>query len=334
MTREPAAGGLLPWHEAPWEVLNRARGAGRFPHAILVTGPAGVGKRRLVSLLTRSLLCRSPDAGGMPCGECADCRLLAAGTHPDRIEIGPDPDGKSDEIKVDAVRRLRETDAKTSHRGGWKVILIDPAQNMNPNAANGLLKTLEEPTPGTLLCLVCEQPSRLPATIRSRCQEVQVPLPPEPEALQWLGRQLDSGAAARLLRLACGAPLRALALADSDRLSEQAQLLAGFAAVARGKRDPIAEAGSWNRYEPELLLGWLSGWVCDLLLLTSGHPAPRIINVEKVDVLRELAESIDRSAGHRYLQRVLEVRAEQGASTNRLLLYEALLVNWAGIARV
>jgi DNA polymerase-3 subunit delta' len=333
MTRDSSASTLLPWHVPRWEILNRARRAGRFPHALLVTGAAGVGKRRLVSVLTGSLLCRNPGADGIPCGECTDCRLLAAGTHPDLIEVGPDPDSKSDEIKVDAVRRLRETDAKTAHQGGWKVILIDPAQNMNQNAANGLLKTLEEPTPGTLFCLVCAQPSRLPATIRSRCQEVAVPLPPEPVALEWLGRHTDSGSAARLLRLACGAPLRALALADSEQLSEREQICTGFAAVARGERDPIAEAGSWNRYEPELLLDWLSGWVCDLLLLASGHKAPRVINADAADVLKELAGRVDRSAGHRYLQRVLSARAEQGANTNRLLMYECLLVELAEIAR-
>jgi DNA polymerase-3 subunit delta' len=200
---------------------------------------------------------------------------------------------------------------------------------MNASAANSLLKTLEEPSPGTLLCLICEQPGRLPATIRSRCQELKVPVPPESEALDWLHRHTSTTQAETLLRLAHGAPLKALGLADEDRLSQREQAFAGFVEVGRGVRDPIAEAAAWNRLEPTILLDWLSGWVSDLLRLACGHPAPRLTNPDRSETLRALAGSLDPAEGHRYLQRVLEARAAEGSPINRLLLYESLLIDWA-----
>jgi len=324
----------LPWHGTCWQTLRQARAAGRLPHALLVTGPLGVGKRRLVASLAHSLLCARPDEQGLACGHCRECGLFAAGTHPDYLEIGPDPESKSDEIKVDAIRRLTVSDALTAHRGGHKVIVLDPAQNMNPNAANSLLKTLEEPSPATLLCLICEQPGRLPATIRSRCQELRVPVPPEPQALEWLRRHTDSVDAEILLRLAYGAPLRALALIEEGRLPQRMQAFAGFVEVARGTRDPVAEAAAWNEHEPTVLLDWLAGWVSDLLRLASGHPAPLLINRDKGEELRHLAGLIEPRAGHRYLMQLFKARADGYGSVNRLLLYESLLMQWARLFRL
>ena len=320
---------LLPWHRAAWESIDGARRAGRLPHALLVAGPRGVGKRQLVGVLARSLLCSAQDDSGLACGHCPECTLLAAGTHPDLTEIGPDPDSKSNEIRVDAVRRLAERDALTAYRGGRKVIVLAPAQNMNISAANSLLKTLEEPSAGTLLCLVCEQPSRLPATIRSRCQELKVPVPPEPEALEWLKDHTACENSAVLLRLAHGAPLAALTLAEENKMPQREEIFTGFAEIAEGIRDPIAVASTWNKQEPAVLLDWLSGWVCDLLRMATGHPNPLLTNPDKSRTLGALARALDPAAGHRYLQKVLAARAAEESSVNRLLLYESLLVEWA-----
>lgn len=323
---------LLPWHAAVWKGVDRARRSGRLPHALLVTGPAGVGKRRLVALLAGSLLCVRPDPEGMPCGACRECALRSAGTHPDLLEIGPDPESKSDEIKVESIRGLAGADSLTAHRGGRRVVVLDPAHNMNMSAANGLLKTLEEPSPGTILFLVSEHESRLPATIRSRCQGLKVPVPDTASAVEWLRGQTGFEDPATLLRLAHGAPLRALDLADGDQLTRRNQAFDGFCAVARGDRDPVAEATAWNKLEPAIVLEWLSGWISDLMRLATGHTRPRLTNPDKVEALRNLAGSVDPAAGHGYLREVLRARQSEDSTVNRLLLYEWLLVEWAGIA--
>ena len=329
-----------PWLAAPWAALRRARQAGRFPHALLLTGPVGVGKRTLLKALAEALLCPHPDAQGFACGVCADCRLLAAGTHPDLVPVGPEEDSKSGEIKVDAIRALAGTEGLTSHRGGWKLILIDPAHRMNVSAANALLKTLEEPAPSTLICLVSEQPSRLPATIRSRCQTLRLAVPPEAEALAWLGPRTRGFPAATLLHLAHGAPFSALAWADQERLTLRDKLFTGFVEVAQGRRDPLSEAAAWNQVDLALVVDWLGAWLSDLLRLVPGparHPeapqgAIRLINGDKVSILSALAPRLDPAAAHRFLRQVWRTGASDTANLNRLLLLEAWLLEWARLS--
>lgn len=296
---------------------------------MLLTGAAGLGKRVLAEQLIRSLLCPERDEQGFACGRCGDCALLAAGSHPDRVEVGPDGDAKSPEIKVDAIRKLASIGALTAHRGGWKLFLVDPAHRMNPSASNALLKTLEEPAPSTLICLISEYPARLAATIRSRCQVLRVPTPAEADALDWLRPRIQVGEAGTLLRLAYGAPLRAIELADAEQLSRRDRLFEGFAETGMGRRDPIAEAAAWKTVPPEILLDWLGGWVSDLMRLSVGHPAPRLINMDKVDVLSALARRLHGTAGHRFLRSIWSARAADVGNLNVQLLYEALLVEWA-----
>ena len=333
MTATAPLEALPPWLKEPWAALQGAREADRFPHALLLTGPAGVGKRRLLDALAHSLLCPRTLPGGWACGQCPDCRLLAAGTHPDLARVGPDEEGKSGEIKVDAIRALASAEGLTAHRGGWKLILIDPAHRLNTSAANALLKTLEEPAPSTLLCLVSEQPSRLPATIRSRCQVLRLAVPPEAETLVWLAPRTAGFDAATLLHLAHGAPLRALELANPERLALRDRFITGFVEVAQGKRDPLAEAATWNQAEPAQLIDWLGGWVSDLLRLIPellGSPGqPRLINADRVGDFRFLAARVDPAAGHRFLRQVWKVGASDTTNLNRLLLYETWLLEWA-----
>jgi DNA polymerase III subunit delta' len=330
--RSPLTKPPPPWLGPHWASLQRARASGRLPHALLIDGPAGVGKRQLANLLVRSLLCTDPSPDGLPCGQCADCRLNQAGNHPDLVRLGPDPDSKSDEIKVAGIRDLIESEGLTPSRGVHKLILIDPADRLNPSAANALLKTLEEPASGTLFCLISERSDALTATVRSRCQSLTLGLPDEALAQDWLAGQLSGGDARLLLRLAHGAPLRALSLADPALLARREAAFSGFVAVGQGRRDPVAEAQAWSDLGPRVALEWLGGWVGDLLRLTVNRAA-YLGNPDKREPLADLAERLNPEDGHRYLQRILRRRASQDTPLNPQLLHEALLIDWAQVVR-
>jgi len=219
---------LYPWQGMLWEQLRGTRE--RMPHALLIHGPQGVGKLALAERFGQSLLCESVQARGAPCGQCDSCRWIDAGSHPDFRRVEPealarspsnaeDPDEPaaapargakpSNEIKVDQIRALDGFLNLKSHRGGHRVALIHPAEAMNPNAANALLKGLEEPPGSALFILVSHRPARLLATVRSRCVSVPVQIPDTGASLAWLESQ---GVAdpSPWLAFAGGSPLIAL----------------------------------------------------------------------------------------------------------------------------
>jgi DNA polymerase III subunit delta' len=327
----------LPWVIEDWMRLDRARRNGRLAHGLLISGARGVGKRHLVELFARSLLCRSPTADGYACGRCADCDLIAAGSHPDLLRIGPDPEAKSDEIPVATIRSLVDRGALTPSRAEWKVTLVDPADHLNAAAANALLKTLEEPPGAALIVLVTEQPGRLPATVRSRCQQIRIPTPPTEHALDWLAGRMPADNAALRLGLAHGAPLRALEELDDALLRQRQERVSGFLAIARGERDPVAEAAAWNSLGPRLCLDWLAGWLVDLIRLGATRAPIRLDNPDQRKPFAELASRLEPAATHRLLKRVLRARALIETSVNPHLLLESLSIEWlrvgAGQAR-
>ncbi len=139
--------GLLPWHRALWRHTAARLQAGRMPHALLLGGPRGIGKHRFAEHLARAALCEAPDAQGGGCGQCRQCHLTLAGTHPDWRQVSPEEEGK--DILVDQVRELTQHLGLKAQMGGYKVAVIEPADKMNMNAANCLLKSLEEPPAAT-----------------------------------------------------------------------------------------------------------------------------------------------------------------------------------------
>ncbi|WP_295459133.1 DNA polymerase III subunit delta' [uncultured Thiodictyon sp.] len=332
MTQAPVDNELLPWLEPNWARLQQALAIDRLPHALLIVGARGLGKRRLADLFARALLCRTPGPAALPCGTCTDCRLNAAGSHPDWRRVTPDPESKSGEIAIDAIRELTDRSALTPVRGTRKLVLIDPADRMNAAAANALLKTLEEPAGNTLLLLIAEQPGRLPATIRSRCQLLKLAVPPQDQALAWLTPRLGAAAPVRL-RLAYGAPLRALDAFDQATLDNRETLVRGFIGIGRGELDPVAAAAAWNALGARLSLDCLASSLCDLLRLAVSPAPPRLADPGLAAPLRGLADRIDPGAAHRLLRRVFEARGLVESSLNPLMQMESLLIEWARIGQ-
>src|SRR5579872_7430133 len=197
------------WTASQRQALSAAHLAGRLPHALLIHEAPGAGGEWLAHWAARLALCeRSAQA---PCGNCTACRRALAWQHPDLMRLGPLEDSR--QIRIEQVRELAADLALTSHAGGYKVGILAPADLLNRFAANALLKTLEEPPPRTLLMLVATQPSRLPATILSRCQRIRVRAPTRAEAVDWLEQTRGTGDWNAVLDVLGEAPLYA---AESD----------------------------------------------------------------------------------------------------------------------
>jgi DNA polymerase-3 subunit delta' len=223
------------WNEHILDSL--ALRAERLPHALLLFGPRGVGKLALAERIAQLLLCEGQKK---PCGACDGCRWFLGGNHPDFRRIAPEslwlekPEKPSIVIKVEQVRELSEFLYIRSHRAGRRVALVHPAEDMNENAANALLKGLEEPPAAAVFILVSHRPAQLLPTIRSRCIAVPVPLPSRAVAAEWLAQQGVKDPQ-RWLAYAGGAPLRAV--------EHAAQGVAPLAAVeVREALEPLAEA--------------------------------------------------------------------------------------------
>jgi len=250
---------MHPWNERLLESLKHR--TGRLPHALLIHGAQGVGKLALAEKIAQLLLCEAKDAARKPCGACEGCRWYAGGNHPDFRRLEPEalasqPDAAAPEeeegeaparrgrpsleIKIAQVRELADFLNIGSHRGGLRVALVHPAEEMNVNAANALLKALEEPPAGAIFLLVSHRPARLLPTIRSRCIALPVAIPPEKAALQWLSAQ-GMPDAERWLAYAGGAPLRALDYAGKAAVIERT-LRAPSAVEDRDELELLAEA--------------------------------------------------------------------------------------------
>ena len=234
----------LSWQEQQWAWLLELRAGARLPHALLLAGPSGTGKTGFAVHFAGLLLCSAQ--GTQPCGTCRQCRLVAAGSHPNLVRVQPAEPGKA--IRIEQIRALREFCAARPHQPGWRVILIEPAEALNSNAANALLKTLEEPGAETLLLLVAHEPGRLPATVRSRCRLLRFAAPDSRVGLAWVRARLPGTVdpetidAVQVLRAAGGRPLQALVLAEPQTAAQLARLEQLAAAVAAGTVAPAAAA--------------------------------------------------------------------------------------------
>ena len=235
-----------PWHEEHWQRLRQRLQASQLAHALMFAGPAGLGKRDLVKRLAGAALCLRPEQGEA-CGRCRACVLLAAGNHPDllRVELELNTQGNlRKEIRVQQIRDLSHSLSMTSQLGGRQLAIIDPADAMNGPAANALLKTLEEPAADTVLILLADQPWRLPATVRSRCQQITLHLPSTTQALQWLRSEGIRDAEAAL-QAAAGNPGLARDWSQQGLLALRGEVHADLQQLVRGHDEPWSVSRRW-----------------------------------------------------------------------------------------
>lgn len=322
------SGALLPWQIDQWRRVAAMDADGRLPHALLLRGPEGVGKRCFAHRLLAALLCETRALAEAPCGTCRGCRLVTAETHPDRHELAP-PEGKQ-QIGIDQVRELIDRVALTTQYGGRKAVAVGPAERMTRAAANTLLKTLEEPPGDAVFVLFSHRAGALPATIRSRCQLVDFPLPESGVALPWLTRELGTEeAAASALRLAHGAPLAARRMVAEDALDAREAVLEDLARLLGGA-DPIATAERWRDMGLPEALYWLLSMVCDLVRLKNGRSAHTLTHSDREPALQGLARGLDLTALFRLFDVLVEARraALGQLNFNEQLMLESIAIEW------
>jgi DNA polymerase-3 subunit delta' len=260
---------FAPWQQRAYDQTVAALDAGRLGHGLLICGPAGLGKRALAMRLATHVLCQAPDAAA----RARSAQLIAAGTHPDLHVVSFIPNRTGDklrtEIIIEQIREVSQKLALTPQYGVAQVVIIDPADAINRAACNALLKTLEEPAPGRYLWLLSAEPARLPATIRSRCQRLELKLPPRQEALDWIRAQgVAAAAAEEALDAARGHPGLAAQWLRDDGLALRRQVAADLDQLAAGRAGAVELATRWTgdehadarlRHAADLVLAQASG---------------------------------------------------------------------------
>jgi DNA polymerase III subunit delta' len=322
----------LPWHADEFASLVDAKS--RLPHAVLLHGPRGIGKLAFARAMAQALLCEKPLAQGGACGQCSGCGWFEGGQHPDYRQVEPaavtesgseEADKKSTIISVQQIRALTDFVNMTSHRGGLKVIVIQPADALNANAANALLKVLEEPPPLTCFLLVAHRTHLLPATLRSRCRHIALTAPSAAAAAAWLGEQ---GVEQRDLALAMtgNAPLLALELDSSGYWSARAALLRQ---LSRDEFDPMAAAEALRDCPIVQVLDWLQKWSYDLVC---ARVLNRVrYNIDCADVISRTARRVDALAALRFHRNVVNLQPFAYHPLNQRLSCESLLLDYRNL---
>ncbi|MGB0133745.1 DNA polymerase III subunit delta' [Dokdonella sp.] len=268
---------LPSWLGEHWRQLSARLQRNELPHALLICGDAGLGKRALASALAKAALCDSRLGDGHACGICRACQLLSAGSHPDHvpIEFEPRDDGKlRSEITVEQIRKLSQRLSLSTQYGGLQVVIIDPADKMNTSAANALLKTLEEPSASTVILLVSDRPARLPATIRSRCQRIELRNPEPGLARGWLEAQgVTVETAEAALACALGNPGEALNAINSNAMGLRDECAKDLLGLRTARISALTVAEAWAGDRPAQRL-WHAAVIArdEALHLANGKP--------------------------------------------------------------
>ncbi len=318
-----------PWLHKAWAQLLARWRQHSVPNALLLDGGNGVGKRALALGYAKFLLCSGDKAHGSWCGGCENCRWFDAEVHPDfHLLVG---EGKSGQIKVDQVRALNTKLFLTSHSGGYKVAVLAYAEQMNLNAANSLLKSLEEPPADTLFVLLSHDAGRLPVTVRSRCQRLSLPLPEPAEAIAWLRAQHVSEAE-RCLSLAGGAPLLARRIAQERGVEVHDRLLEDLLQVTADPASGVTVAEKWKQQDLARVFSWMLAWATGLIRLKLGAGA-RQNDTETTAGLRLLNNRVDLPLLFNVYDQLLLANKRLQQSANQQLLLESVLLCWAGAVR-
>ena len=313
---------MYNWQIPQRDYLNAMLRADKFPHALLLTGPDGTGKTEFALDYAKKLLCSSDQDEA--CRECHSCQVFDAQTHPDYVNISPAEEGKL--IGVDVIRALIVKLSTTSQFSGKTVAIIENAEQLNRNSANALLKTLEEPTPNTILILVCSFPHRLLPTIRSRCLKLSFATPDENLSLAYL--QQNSVKEPELyLQQAHGSPLKAAKMAESE-LSEQRKLvLKSLIKTSRGQAVSLAMK-EIEKIPLKSILDWSIDFCDDLIRVKLQGAQAQLTHIDVKEPLSNMAATCQTVALYHFRDLLIDRKKQSNIALNTQLLLEDLLILW------
>lgn len=318
---------LYPWQKNDWRQLVNYIHQGRIPQALLISGQQGIGKLHLAKQFAAALMCSQPNEVGLSCGQCQHCALISAHTHPDFLIIEPEEEGKP--IVIDQIRALVAKLTLKPQYEGFRVVIIHPADAINHFAANAFLKCLEEPNDRTIIILVTDQPSKLPITISSRCQQRVIQQPEKEIVLDWLRLQQNNDDSDILLALAQGAPLKAKEYQQHNILQLRNECFDSWLKIANHQNNPVLIADKWCKLELSELLFWVTSWIIDLTVLKFNVSEYDFFNPDLIVHLKKLAKTIE--IEHLYKLYYLLINSQQRiqGQLNQQLILEEILIQWS-----
>jgi DNA polymerase-3 subunit delta' len=333
---------LYPWQHDLWTNIVRRHRKNGLPHALLVSGPAGIGKHNLSLNIARWLLCQSPaknDYNEDACGQCHSCQLWAAGSHPDFMLCQPEEGSR--QIRIDNVRKVNSMIFQTPQISQCQVVIIKPIDVMNTNAANALLKTLEEPPGESFLLLETERFGSVLPTIRSRCQRISLSIPAYNESLAWfIGTGVAEQDARRALQRNGNAPARAQQWLSSGIGEVQEQWVAQLMGWTKRQAQLGKVADAWLKLEFSDVITWFYHVSCDMMKMASsgdaGCAAEHLTFAEPVTEISGYV-AVDKTkliTFQQKLQRILGQILSGAAHHNKSLTIEVLLLEWQELAIV
>ncbi|MCK5896894.1 MAG: DNA polymerase III subunit delta' [Cocleimonas sp.] len=309
---------MYTWHQKVWDQLVVTRHAEHLPHALLLSGAKGIGKKGFAEALINSLLCESPRERYHPCGQCKSCQVKYSGAHPDYHRVTVADDKK--QIVVDQIRQLNEFLHMSRSYNGYRVAFIHPVELLNINAANSLLKSLEEPADNSIIILLTSQPSTLLATLKSRCQMLYLPTPNKQDALQWLSQQAIQHKPNLLLAMSGGRPLYALDLDNDEYFNSRNEFANDLSAVINHQQAITDISKKWQKASKQELLDWQLNWVQQIIKdhfsKTQNKPIlvlPKPIDIHHLWILHD---------------QLIRFREIAHTSLNAQLFIESMLLSW------
>ena len=313
-----------PWLRNDAKALLTRAEQGRLPHALLITGISGIGKQAFAQWLAEALLCRTPTEQGA-CGDCGSCHQLLAASHPDFRKLVPE--GANAAIKIDPVRELVGWMQLTANQGSYRIALLEQADTLNRNAANGLLKTLEEPSNHAVLILTATRIGSLPATIRSRCQKITLKMQDRAAALGWMEEQLNGQLKNPELALqeAGGGPFAASLAVDDTQAEAHSLLLAAWSDLFLHKGSVGLISDSLSKLETTLCLATFSRWT--LLAAKQGANLQIGANPAVVEVISDTRERLENEQWFSLHDRLLQLHRSDSASFKTQTVLEGLFAD-------